>query len=302
MATNVTEQQHNITREFRGHKIGSDRRFHGCTVWLTGLSGAGKTSIAFELEAYLVAQGIPAYGLDGDNIRTGLNKNLGFSQADREENIRRVAEVAKLFADSGVVTICSFVSPFADDRELARKIHTDSDLKFFEIFVDTPLAVCESRDVKGLYKKAREGSIKGFTGVTQAYEAPVRPDVVVKTEHQTIRESAGRIIELLVREHVVPKTVFDVDRVPELFATEAHRDVLLAEAKSLPAVDISTVELQWLQVLAEGWAYPLRGFMREEQYLHVRGLFFLLNLLSVVFVLTLWVHLTDAAPLQHPER
>lgn len=129
VATNVTEQKHNITREFRGKKLGGDRGFHGCTVWLTGFSGAGKTSIAFELEAYLVAQGIPAYGLDGDNIRTGLNKNLGFSQADREENIRRVAEVAKLFADSGVVTICSFVSPFADDRDLARKIHKDSDLK-----------------------------------------------------------------------------------------------------------------------------------------------------------------------------
>lgn len=129
VATNVTEQQHNITREFRGQNFGQCRGFRGCTIWLTGLSGAGKTSIAFELEAYLVSKGIPSYGLDGDNIRTGLNKNLGFSQADREENIRRVAEVAKLFADSGVVTICSFVSPFADDRDLARNIHRDSDLK-----------------------------------------------------------------------------------------------------------------------------------------------------------------------------
>lgn len=127
MATNVSEQKHHITREVRGQYLG--RGFRGCTVWLTGLSGAGKTSIAFELEAFLVAHGIPAYGLDGDNIRTGLNKNLGFSQSDREENIRRVAEVAKLFADSGQVAICSFVSPFADDREMARKIHKDADLK-----------------------------------------------------------------------------------------------------------------------------------------------------------------------------
>ena len=171
---------------------------------MTGLSGAGKTSIAFELEAFLVSKGIPAYGLDGDNIRTGLNRNLGFTQVDREENIRRVAEVAKLFADAGVVAICSFVSPFAEDREMARKIHKDVDLKFFEIFVDTPLAVCESRDVKGLYKKAREGSIQGFTGVTQAYEAPEHPDLVVKTESISVQESTKNLIELLISENIIP--------------------------------------------------------------------------------------------------
>lgn len=129
MATNVSEQQHHVTRELRGQNLGFCRGFRGCTIWLTGYSGAGKTSIAFELEAFLVAHGIPAYGLDGDNIRTGLNKNLTFSHADREENIRRVAEVAKLFADSGQIAICSFVSPFAGDREEARKIHKDCELK-----------------------------------------------------------------------------------------------------------------------------------------------------------------------------
>lgn len=112
----------------RGQNLGICRGFRGCTIWFTGLSGAGKTSIAFELEAFLVSRGIPAYGLDGDNIRFGLNKDLGFSQTDREENIRRVAEVAKLFADSGQISICSFVSPFAEDREMARKIHENSDL------------------------------------------------------------------------------------------------------------------------------------------------------------------------------
>ena len=122
-----------------------------------------------------MSRGIPAYGLDGDNIRTGLNQNLGFTPVDREENIRRVGEVAKLFADSGVVAICSFVSPFADDREMARKIHKDAELKFYEVYVDTPLSVCENRDVKGLYKKAREGVIKGFTGITQEYEKPENP-------------------------------------------------------------------------------------------------------------------------------
>lgn len=267
----MTEQQHNITREYRGKKVGSVSGFHGCTVWLTGLSGAGKTSIGFALEAYLVGLGIPAYGLDGDNIRTGLNRNLGFTQADREENIRRVAEVAKLFADSGVVTICSFVSPFAEDRELARKIHKDADLKFFEIFVDTPLAVCESRDVKGLYKKAREGSIQGFTGVTQAYEPPQRPDLVVKTEHETIEQSANGIVELLVQRGVVAMDTLGeaVTKVRELFVPAERLEVARSEVLSLPSVEMTTVDLQWLQVLAEGWAAPLKGFMREDQYLHV---------------------------------
>jgi 3'-phosphoadenosine 5'-phosphosulfate synthase len=186
-------------------------------VWLTGLSGAGKTSIAFELEAQLVSKGIPAYGLDGDNIRTGLNKNLGFTQVDREENIRRVAEVAKLFADSGVVAICSFVSPFAEDREMARKIHKDADLKFLEVFVDTPLSVCEARDVKGLYKKAREGSIQGFTGVTQAYEPPEHPNLIVKTEGVTVKESTKLLIDLLVKDNIIPSFINDDSDVRTLY-------------------------------------------------------------------------------------
>lgn len=235
---------------------------------MTGLSGAGKTSIAFELEAYLVSRGIPAYGLDGDNIRTGLNKNLGFTPADREENIRRVGEVAKLFADSGVVAICSFVSPFADDREMARKIHKDAGLKFYEIFVDTPLDVCETRDVKGLYKKAREGVIKGFTGITQEYERPQNPDVVVNTDGYTVRESTQLLVTLLEQEGIIPRSLRDVDQLPELYPSEANESqALRKEAESLPVLTISTVELQWVQVLSEGWAYPLRGFMREDEYL-----------------------------------
>lgn len=210
VATNVTEQKHQVTREVRGQNLGICRGFRGCTIWLTGLSGAGKTSIAFELEAFLVSKGIPAYGLDGDNIRTGLNRNLGFTPIDREENIRRVAEVAKLFADAGVVAICSFVSPFAEDREMARRIHKDADLKFLEIFVDTPLSVCESRDVKGLYKKAREGSIETFTGVTQAYEAPEHPNLIVKTESVSVQESTKKLIDLLILENIIPHYIRDV--------------------------------------------------------------------------------------------
>jgi 3'-phosphoadenosine 5'-phosphosulfate synthase len=264
----VTEQKHHVTREMRGQNLGrAFSGFRGCTVWLTGLSGAGKTSIAFELEAFLVSKGIPSYGLDGDNIRTGLNKNLGFSQVDREENIRRVAEVAKLFADSGVVCICSFVSPFAEDRDLARKIHKDADLKFFEVFVNTPLTVCESRDVKGLYKKARDGQIQGFTGVTQAYEAPEQPDLVVTTENCSVRESTTALIQLLERETIIPKLLNDDLTIPELFVASAKKAAAVEEAKALPTLEVSEVELQWLQVLSEGWAHPLDGFMREQEYL-----------------------------------
>ncbi|CRK99706.1 CLUMA_CG012967, isoform B [Clunio marinus] len=268
VATNVTEQKHHVSRELRGQNLGLCRGFRGCTVWLTGLSGAGKTSIAFELEAFLVSKGIPAYGLDGDNIRTGLNKNLGFSQVDREENIRRVAEVAKLFADSGVVSICSFVSPFSEDRDMARKIHKDADLKFYEIFVNTPLAVCELRDVKGLYKKAREGSIQGFTGVTQAYEAPEHPDLVVTTEKVSVKESTEQLVNLLIAENIIPNYIRDNgDQIKELLVPEHRRAIITAEAKTLQTLKISEVELQWLQVLSEGWASPLNGFMNENEYL-----------------------------------
>ncbi|XP_075234025.1 3'-phosphoadenosine 5'-phosphosulfate synthase isoform X2 [Lycorma delicatula] len=267
VATNVTIQKHHVSRDKRGQVLGNVRGFRGCTVWFTGLSGAGKTSISFEMEAYLVSQGIPAYGLDGDNIRTGLNKNLGFSKEDREENIRRVAEVARLFADSGVIALCSFVSPFAQDREMARKIHKDNDLPFFEVFIDTPLNVCEQRDVKGLYKKAREGSIKGFTGVDQAYEKPETPDLVVKTVEQTVEESTLQVVQLLEDHEIIPKSVRKSDTIPELFVSENRLVSAIQEASHLPKLDINQVDLQWIQVLAEGWAYPLRGFMTEDQYL-----------------------------------
>jgi len=178
-ATNVFNQQSHVTRDTRA-QLGKSG-FHGCTIWFTGLSGAGKTTLSFALEEFLVSRGIAAYGLDGDNIRTGLNKNLGFTPEDREENIRRVAEVAKLFADSGSVSLCAFVSPYKKDRELARRLHQEAGLPFLEVFVDTPLEECESRDTKGLYKKARAGQIKGFTGIDQPYERPDNPEVVVDT-------------------------------------------------------------------------------------------------------------------------
>jgi len=207
-ATNVFKQEHKVNRSTRAAKLGvKGAKFRGCTIWFTGLSGAGKTTISFALEEYLVSRGIPAYGLDGDNIRTGLNKNLGFSPGDREENIRRVAEVGRLFADSGVVALCSFVSPFKKDRDLARDLHNKNDLPFFEVYVNTPLDECEKRDVKGLYKKARAGIIKGFTGIDQAYEEPDNPELSLKTVNRTIKETVQELIQLLEDEGIIPRAI-----------------------------------------------------------------------------------------------
>ena len=196
-STNVVYQAHHVSRSKRGQVVGTRGGFRGCTVWLTGLSGAGKTTIGFALEEYLVSHGIPCYSLDGDNVRHGLNKNLGFSAGDREENIRRIAEVARLFADAGLVCITSFISPFSKDRQNARKIHEAAGLPFFEIFVDAPLNICESRDVKGLYKKARAGEIKGFTGIDSDYEKPESPDLVLKTNIASVSECIQQVVELL---------------------------------------------------------------------------------------------------------
>ncbi|CAB0011469.1 unnamed protein product [Nesidiocoris tenuis] len=267
VATNVTEQKHQVSRDKRGQVLGVGG-FRGCTVWFTGLSGAGKTSISFALEAFLVSRGIPAYGLDGDNIRTGLNKNLGFSPEDREENIRRVAEVARLFADSGVIALCSFVSPFALDREMARKIHKDNDLPFFEVFIDTPIDVCEERDVKGLYKKARQGMIKGFTGVDQPYEKPTSPDLILDTVGSTVGDCSMTVVKLLQDNGILPD-IGTVDEIKELFVPQEKLALTLAESKTLPYLALTELDLQWVQVLSEGWASPLNGFMTEDELLNV---------------------------------
>jgi 3'-phosphoadenosine 5'-phosphosulfate synthase len=221
------------------------------------------------VEAILINHGIPAYSLDGDNVRSGLNRNLSFSKQDRKENIRRVAEVAKLFADSGQICLCSFVSPFEEDRQIARQIHKEADLPFFEVFVDTPLRVCEARDTKGLYKKARLGAIKGFTGIDQMYERPTNPDLVVKTENCILEESASTVIELLKKYRIIPQLEKSSDLIRELFVPDSRLASAKAEAGTLPSVKITELDVQWLQILAEGWAAPLTGFMREYQYLQV---------------------------------
>ncbi|MBQ0926346.1 adenylyl-sulfate kinase [Saccharopolyspora endophytica] len=173
------------------------RRTRGATVWLTGLSGSGKSSVAVELERRLVAAGRPAYLLDGDNLRHGLNSDLGFSAEDRAENVRRVGEVARLFADSGVVSIVSLISPYHADRDRVRQVHEDAELTFVEVFVDTPIELCEARDPKGLYARARAGEITGFTGVDDAYEPPQGPEVVLRPDTGDPGAMASMIADLL---------------------------------------------------------------------------------------------------------
>lgn len=262
-ATNVFRQESHVSRDSRGRLAKAG--FHGCTVWFTGLSGAGKTTLSFALEEHLVSRGIAAYGLDGDNVRTGLNKNLGFTPEDREENIRRVAEVAKLFADSGTVSLCAFVSPYRKDRELARRLHQEAGLPFLEVFVDTSLEECEHRDTKGLYKKARAGQIKGFTGIDQPYERPEVADVVVDTVSHSVPECVAHIVAAMKAKELLPR---QEEEAPA--SLEVPEDLLEAareEAEGLVGIEISEVDLQWVQVLGEGWAPPLRGFMREKELL-----------------------------------
>ena len=165
-------------------------------LWLTGLSGSGKSTIAQELERRLYNEGYFAQVLDGDNIRSGINNNLGFSIADREENIRRIAEVTKLYLNSGIITINSFVSPTIKIRSQAKDIIGAED--FMEVFINTPLEVCETRDVKGLYAKARKGEISGFTGIDSPYEPPINPEINVFTENRTVQESANDIYEYIL--------------------------------------------------------------------------------------------------------
>ena len=191
-ATNVVWHQHQVTKADRLGQKGLKR---SAVLWFTGLSGSGKSTIANTVEQLLFAKGYHSYLLDGDNVRHGLNKDLGFSDIDRVENIRRIGEVSKLFVDAGLIVLTAFISPFQRDRELVRALHQCGE--FIEVFIDTPLAVCELRDPKGLYKKARAGEIKHFTGIDSAYEAPVDPEITVDTASFSITECAEQIVTYL---------------------------------------------------------------------------------------------------------
>jgi bifunctional enzyme CysN/CysC len=174
-----------------------------CVLWLTGLSGSGKSTIANELEKELYRLGHRTYVLDGDNVRHGLNKDLGFTQEDRVENIRRVAEVAKLMVDAGLIVICTLISPYRADREMARALFQEGE--FFEVFVDTPLEVCEARDPKGLYKKARSGELKNFTGIDQQYENPKAPELRISAENTPLDVIVGNLLELVIHSTAKPE-------------------------------------------------------------------------------------------------
>jgi len=191
---NIFWNESDITASRRAARNGH----RGAVVWLTGLSGAGKSTIAGALERELFQRSMHTYVLDGDNLRHGLNSNLGFAPEDRAENIRRVSEVAKLMADAGTVVITSFISPYRIDRRLAREIALQAGAEFVEVFVHAPLAVCEERDPKGLYEKARSGLLKGFTGIDAPYEAPEDPEIVVRTDQQSPQESVGQILDELL--------------------------------------------------------------------------------------------------------
>ncbi len=173
------------------------RPFAGATLWFTGLSGSGKSTVAVEVERLLVSAGRPAYLLDGDNLRHGLNGDLGFSAEDRSENVRRVGEVARLFADAGVLALVPVISPYVADRSRVRAIHEMAGLPFHEVFIDTPIEICEQRDPKGLYAKARAGEITGFTGIDDPYEAPESPELRLTPEDGLPAEQAARVLELL---------------------------------------------------------------------------------------------------------
>ena len=192
-ATNVHWHEGDITREHRAKILGHK----GATLWFTGLSGSGKSTVAVELEGMLSEMGVLTYRLDGDNVRLGINKNLGFSAEDRAENVRRIGEIAKLFVDSGVLALSSFISPYAADRDQVRALHEEAGMHFIEVHVDCSLAAAESRDPKGLYKKARAGEIKNFTGIDDPYEAPATPEIHLHTDQQTLEEEVNIILDEL---------------------------------------------------------------------------------------------------------
>lgn len=196
---NIVWHKQSVGRELRekanGHK--------GCVIWYTGLSGSGKSTVANEVEKSLLSLGVKSYLLDGDNVRHGLNSDLGFTKEDREENIRRIGEVAKLFADSGTVTGVAFISPYRADRKRARNIVESSGLDFLEVYVNCPLEVCEKRDPKGLYKKARTGEIKNFTGLDAPYEEPLECELVLMSSEAPPSDLAAKVIELLKQKHIL---------------------------------------------------------------------------------------------------
>ncbi len=198
-AKNITWSDGEIAREHREERNGH----RGACLWFTGLSGSGKSTLARRVEEKLFELGMFVYVLDGDNVRHGLNKDLGFSPEDRTENIRRIGEVSKLFTDAGAVTVTAFISPYRSDRDQVRKIMKEGD--FFEVFVSAPLEVCEQRDPKGLYKKARAGQIPEFTGISAPYEEPLKPELVIDTAKHDLEQCVEQVLAALKERNIISR-------------------------------------------------------------------------------------------------
>jgi len=272
-----------------------DRRFQalsqkGITLWMTGYSGSGKSTIARALEEKLVLEyGLHVQNLDGDNVRTGLNRDLGFSPDDRAESVRRVGEMACLFTGGGVITLVTLVSPYQADRDAARLRHEEQGLKFMEVFMDVPIEVVQERDPKGLYAKVATGEIKSFTGMSAdaPYEPPPNPEINLPNYKMTVEESVDMLVTELRKAGVLSGGPTNPMGLPmpsgfdgtfledELMVAPSKRAALLAEAATLPKVLLTDIDVNWLQVIGEGWAAPLKGFMREGpllQTLHFNSL------------------------------
>ena len=246
----------------------------GATLWMTGCSGAGKTTIATALEEKLVQHyGKHVYRLDGDNLRTGINRDLTFTEADRAESVRRTGELATLFSDAGVITLVGLISPYRADRDLVRKRHEEQNIPFYEIFLDVPIEELMSRDPKGQYAKVASGELKHFTCIDDPYELPLQPEIILRTHELEIEDSVNVLFRQLEKDgilhgapKVMPKSNLpnpDGDVLVDLHVPEELKDQRIQEAKTLPKVLLQDIDLNWLQTIGEGWAAPLKGFMRE---------------------------------------
>lgn len=245
----------------------------GATLWMTGCSGAGKTTIATALEDVLIKNyGKHVYRLDGDNLRTGLNRDLGFSEADRAESVRRTGELSTLFSDAGVITLVGLISPYRADRDAVRKRHEDQGIPFYEVFLDVPVDELKKRDPKGQYARVESGELKHFTCIDDPYEEPLKPEITLKTHELAIEESVKILFRTLERDGILvgaPKVTPpglpnpDGDEIVDLHVADADKAARKAEAETLPKALITDIDLNWLQTVGEGWASPLKGFMRE---------------------------------------